>query len=211
LTHFVGYEPILLEPEDESEKLSSHVRRRKQNSEETRSMTRSLINSGVTAAAFLITIVAFDSATSQTTTPPPQQSQTIVPQKQIQLQPPIVTTPKTTQAPPLTQISAPGQAFVATAYSLRGRTASGQYVKRGIIAADRRVLPLGTRVRLSAGSQSGDYLVADTGGAIRGRKIDIWVPSTGEAMRFGRRNVKLTVLEYPRRAATRPRRVRATR
>jgi len=92
----------------------------------------------------------------------------------------------------------PTQTFEATAYSLPGRTASGQMVRRGIIAADRRVLPLGTRVRLSAGGRSGEYTVADTGGAVRGKKIDIWVPSTGEAMTFGRRNVQLTVLQYPR-------------
>lgn len=87
-------------------------------------------------------------------------------------------------------------AYTATAYSLRGRTASGKFVSQGIIAADPRVLPLGSRVRLEAGAWSGEYLVADTGGAIRGRKIDIWTPSTREAMRFGRRTVKLTVLSY---------------
>ncbi len=90
-----------------------------------------------------------------------------------------------------------GVHYVATAYSLRGKTASGKYVSQGIIAADPRILPLGSRVRLEAGPWSGDYLVADTGGAIRGRKIDIWTPSSREAMRFGRRKVKLTVLSYP--------------
>jgi 3D (Asp-Asp-Asp) domain-containing protein len=94
----------------------------------------------------------------------------------------------------------PVQVFTATAYSLRGRTASGQPVTRGLIAADRRLLPIGTRVRIEAGSYSGEYLVADTGGAVRGRKIDIWVPNTGEAMKFGRRPIKLTVL-----TCTRPR------
>ena len=37
----------------------------------------------------------------------------------------------------------PAVTFTATAYSLRGRTASGRLVAKGIIAADRRVLPLG--------------------------------------------------------------------
>ena len=98
----------------------------------------------------------------------------------------------------------PAVTFTATAYSLRGRTATGANVQRGIIAADRRVLPLGTLVRLEAGSYSGEYIVADTGGAVRGRKIDIWVPATSEAMRFGRRPVKLTVLTRtrPRTTAT---------
>jgi 3D (Asp-Asp-Asp) domain-containing protein len=84
--------------------------------------------------------------------------------------------------------------YVATAYSLRGRTASGLLVAKGLIAADPRHLPLGSRVRLEAGSYSGEYLVADTGGMVRGRRIDIWTPSSREAMRFGRRVVKLTVL-----------------
>ena len=104
-----------------------------------------------------------------------------------------------------TQASLPTVTFTATAYSLRGRTASGGGVRRGIIAADRRVLPIGTRVRLEAGSYSGEYLVADTGGAVKGRKIDIWVPNTGEAMRFGRRPVKLTVLTRTRPRTTAPR------
>ena len=96
------------------------------------------------------------------------------------------------------EILTPALSFTATAYSLRGRTASGSPVSRGVIAADRRVLPIGTRVRLEAGSYSGEYVVADTGGAVRGRKIDIWVPSAGEAMRFGRRPIKLTVLTRTR-------------
>ena len=86
--------------------------------------------------------------------------------------------------------------YVATAYSLRGRTASGRMVAKGLIAADPRHLPLGSRVRIEAGAWSGEYLVADTGALVRGKRIDIWTPSTRDAMRFGRRTVKLTVLSY---------------
>lgn len=89
--------------------------------------------------------------------------------------------------------------YVATAYSLRGRTASGRMVSKGLIAADPRVLPLGARVRLETGGYSGEYLVADTGRLIKGKRIDIWIPSSREAMKFGRRKVKLTVLSYPQR------------
>jgi 3D (Asp-Asp-Asp) domain-containing protein len=104
------------------------------------------------------------------------------------------------------------QAYTATAYSLRGRTASGRYVSRGLIAADPSILPLGSRVRVDAGPWSGEYLVADTGGAVRGRRIDIWTPSSREAMQFGRRIVKLTVLEFggKRARSTRPRTVNVT-
>lgn len=103
------------------------------------------------------------------------------------------------------------QTYTATAYSLRGRTASGKLASRGLIAADPSVLPLGTRVRVEAGSWSGEYLVADTGGAVKGRRIDIWTPTTREALQFGRRPVKLTVLELGGKrgqpALVRPRRV----
>ena len=102
--------------------------------------------------------------------------------------------PSRTVEEPKTLVAA--SPYVATAYSLRGRTASGRMVSRGLIAADPRVLPLGSRVRLDHPGYSGEYLVADTGGSIRGRRIDIWTPSSGEAMRFGRRTVKLTVLSY---------------
>ena len=88
----------------------------------------------------------------------------------------------------------PPTSYVATAYSLRGRTASGRMVAKGLIAADPKFLPLGSRVRLEAGAYSGEYLVADTGALVRGRRIDIWTPTSREAMRFGRRTVKLTVL-----------------
>jgi len=112
----------------------------------------------------------------------------------------------------LTSVSgAASQTYTATAYSLRGRTASGKPVSRGLIAADPSVLPIGTRVRLEAGSWSGEYLVADTGGAVKGRRIDIWTPTAQEAVQFGRRPVKLTVLELGGKRGTsalvRPRRV----
>lgn len=82
-------------------------------------------------------------------------------------------------------------AFSATAYCLSGRTAMGHGVRRGIIAADPRVLKLGSRVYVNAGAWSGTYLVSDTGGAIKGKKVDIWVPNCSEARRFGRRTVQI--------------------
>lgn len=85
-------------------------------------------------------------------------------------------------------------AFRATAYCLKGRTAIGGGVRRGIVAADPRILPLGTRIFVNAGSYSGSYVVADTGGAVRGRILDVWVPTCSEAMRFGRKSVTVSVL-----------------
>jgi 3D (Asp-Asp-Asp) domain-containing protein len=130
--------------------------------------------------------------------PSPQQVQTSNPQERVRL-----VNPDANPDPAIAEAAAPLESFevapetyTATAYSLRGRTASGQPVSRGLIAADPRVLPLGTRVRVDAGSLSGEYVVADTGGAVKGRRIDIWTPTSREAMRFGRRAVKLTVLSF---------------
>ena len=84
--------------------------------------------------------------------------------------------------------------FTATAYCLKGRTAMGHGVRRGLIAADPRILRLGSRVSLNAGAYSGQYLVSDTGGRIKGKKIDIWMSSCSEARRFGRRTVSISSL-----------------
>jgi len=87
-----------------------------------------------------------------------------------------------------------GSSFRATAYCLKGRTAMGSGVRRGIVAADPRVLPLGSRIQISAGAYSGTYMVADTGGAVKGRKLDIWMPNCVEAVRFGRKSITVSRL-----------------
>ncbi len=84
--------------------------------------------------------------------------------------------------------------FRATAYCLKGKTAMGSSVRRGIVAADPRHLPLGSRIQVNAGAYSGIYMVTDTGGAVRGRKLDIWVPNCSEAARFGRKNITVSRL-----------------
>ncbi len=81
--------------------------------------------------------------------------------------------------------------FSATAYCLKGRTAMGHGVRRGIIAADPRVLKLGSSINVNGGGYSGRYLVSDTGGKIKGKRLDIWMPNCSEARRFGRRNVQV--------------------
>lgn len=85
-------------------------------------------------------------------------------------------------------------AFRATAYCLKGKTAIGSAVRRGIVAADPRILPLGTRIFINAGSYSGTYTVADTGGAVRGKILDVWVPTCSEAIKFGRKSISVSIL-----------------
>jgi 3D (Asp-Asp-Asp) domain-containing protein len=85
--------------------------------------------------------------------------------------------------------------FVATAYSVTGITASGEYTHRHVVAADPDVLPIGSRIKIRrAGRYSGEYVVADTGAKIVGRKLDIYLPSTPECVKFGKKPVHVKVV-----------------
>lgn len=78
----------------------------------------------------------------------------------------------------------------AVAYHLPGRTASGLPVGVGVIAVDPSVIPLGTRVFVPG---YGPAVAADTGTAIKGNIIDLWMPSTPLARAWGRRTVTITI------------------
>ena len=68
--------------------------------------------------------------------------------------------------------------------------------KRGIVAADPKILPIGSRIRVQdAGPYSGIYTVSDTGPAVNGHEIDIFIPDGEEAKQFGRRKVRVEILE----------------
>jgi 3D (Asp-Asp-Asp) domain-containing protein len=99
-------------------------------------------------------------------------------------------------ADPGLEILGEPQSFQATAYALYGRTRSGTYVRRGVIAADPRVIPLGSIVQIKTPGYTGVYVVHDTGRKIKGNIVDVWVPSSREARVFGRRRIKLHVLRH---------------
>lgn len=79
-----------------------------------------------------------------------------------------------------------------------GITASGMRARRGVVAVDTSVIPLGTRLYIETtdGSFSYGYAVAgDRGGAIRGNRIDLFMDTRSECLQFGRRNVNVYILE----------------
>lgn len=86
--------------------------------------------------------------------------------------------------------------FQATAYCKGETTASGVGVRTGIAAADPAILPVGSVVRLETPNPkySGVWTVMDTGPAVRGRTVDLYLWSCKDALQFGRRKVRLTVL-----------------
>lgn len=84
--------------------------------------------------------------------------------------------------------------FKATAYCDYGFTASGVWVREGIVAGDPRVLPLGSVVDVKVGEEvRTNHEVMDTGGKIKGYIIDIWMPTCEEAVQFGNPEVKVRV------------------
>ncbi len=85
----------------------------------------------------------------------------------------------------------------ATAYSrfdpgLSNHTASGTLVRKGVIAVDPTVIPLGTRVFIPG---YGEAIAEDVGSAIRGNKIDLAFDTSEEAIMFGRKNIEIFILD----------------
>ena len=94
----------------------------------------------------------------------------------------------------------PSLLVVATAYApyhgrgVDGVTAMGLPARRGVVAVDPRLIPLGSVLYVEG---YGVALSADTGGAIRGRRIDVCFDTPGEAYRWGRRVVRVYLLRRP--------------
>ena len=83
-------------------------------------------------------------------------------------------------------------AYTANCYGCSGTTAIGMRAGHGIVAVDPRVIPLGTHLYIPG---YGHALAGDTGGAIRGHRIDLGFESNADAMLFGRREVQVYVLK----------------
>lgn len=78
-----------------------------------------------------------------------------------------------------------------------GITATGTRAAYGTVAVDPRVIPLGSKLYIETSDGSFVYGFAtaeDTGGAIKGHKVDLFFPSYNDCMSFGRRSVKVYVL-----------------
>lgn len=90
--------------------------------------------------------------------------------------------------------------MTATAYTAYckgciGITKTGQNLRKNphlkVIAVDPKVIPLGSRVYVEG---YGEALAGDTGGAIKGDIIDVFIPKREEALKWGRRTVKVIIL-----------------
>jgi len=90
--------------------------------------------------------------------------------------------------------------MTATAYCTDGETKSGERTADGVVAADPRVLPVGSVVRIDVPEtrRSKVYAVLDTGAAVKGHRVDIFMPDCHAAKQFGRRPVLVKVIDVPR-------------
>ena len=91
--------------------------------------------------------------------------------------------------------------MTATAYCITGETSSGTQARSGTVAADPQVLPIGTTIRVTGlmSPRPQTFTVADTGAAVKGNEIDIFISDCARAKTFGRRRVQVHVLKPPPR------------
>ena len=100
-------------------------------------------------------------------------------------QPARIASPKPVRRPETTTATGVGKplgSFVVTCYDLGGRTASGAPVGPETVAVDPAVIPLGTHIYVEG---AGRRVAEDTGGAIKGRRLDIWASSYSQCANWG--------------------------
>lgn len=92
-------------------------------------------------------------------------------------------------------------AYTAYCNGCSGTTKLGTNLRKNpnakVIAVDPNVIPLGSKVRLTCKSYpeiNGIYIADDTGGAIKGHKIDLFIPTRLEALQFGKREVTVEII-----------------
>ncbi|WP_010677377.1 3D domain-containing protein [Bacillus timonensis] len=92
-------------------------------------------------------------------------------------------------------ITVEATAYTASCEGCSGITSTGINLKENpdtkVISVDPSVIPLGSKVHVEG---YGEAIAGDTGGAIKGNKIDVFIPSKQDAIDFGRKQVKVTIL-----------------
>lgn len=94
------------------------------------------------------------------------------------------------------EIIVSASAYTANCNGCSGITSTGINLKRNpdvkVIAVDPKVIPLGTKVHVEG---YGYAVAGDIGSAIKGNKIDVFFAAKSEAYKWGRKSVKIKILE----------------
>ncbi len=98
--------------------------------------------------------------------------------------------------PPVVPAALPALRFVASAYCKGDVTASGVVPRSGVAAGDPDLLPVGSVIQVSSlgPRYDGVYTIMDTGPKVQGHRIDLYLWSCTEALKFGRRAATVLVL-----------------
>ncbi|WP_301108104.1 3D domain-containing protein [Sporosarcina sp.] len=99
-------------------------------------------------------------------------------------------------ASPVKELTVTATAYTAYCEGCSGTTYSGQDLRANpnqkVIAVDPRVVPIGSRVWVE---NYGEAIAGDIGGAIKGHKIDVFIPSYERAMEWGVKKIKIRILD----------------
>ncbi|EAZ85335.1 LysM peptidoglycan-binding domain-containing protein [Lysinibacillus fusiformis] len=94
------------------------------------------------------------------------------------------------------EIIVEASAYTASCEGCSGITATGMNLKANpnakVISVDPAVIPLGSKVYVEG---YGEAIAGDTGGAIKGKRIDVFFPSQQDAINFGVKQLKVTILD----------------
>lgn len=89
--------------------------------------------------------------------------------------------------------------FIASGYSANDSvqgtnniTATGKEIKEGMVAVDPKVIPLGTKIEIK---DMGIFIAEDTGGKIKGNRIDIYFDTKKEAKEFSRKGIWVRIID----------------
>lgn len=94
------------------------------------------------------------------------------------------------------EITVKATAYTASCEGCSGTTATGLDLNANpnakVIAVDPSVIPLGSKVEVEG---YGVAIASDTGGAIKGNRIDVFIPSEEKALEWGRKEIKVKILD----------------
>jgi 3D (Asp-Asp-Asp) domain-containing protein/LysM repeat protein len=100
-----------------------------------------------------------------------------------------------TSKAPTKEITVLATAYTAGCKGCSGRTATGINLKDNpntkVISVDPSIIPLGSKVYVEG---YGEAIAGDTGGAIKGNRIDVFMPTEQAALNFGKKTLKVTIL-----------------
>ncbi|MEK5069248.1 3D domain-containing protein [Sporosarcina sp. FSL K6-1508] len=110
--------------------------------------------------------------------------------------PAVKTISRSSSVKPVKEFTVSATAYTAYCNGCSGITKTGINLRENsdlkVIAVDPNVIKLGTKVHVEG---YGYAIAGDTGGSIKGNKIDVFIPSKSEAYKWGRKNVKITIVE----------------